>query len=78
MMLNYFHHAPLSSSPHFPPSLGLFVICLLTLGWHVFWIFPQIEALKAIGVNEVVLAINYQPEVNKPRLSSHYNPTMLV
>ena len=25
--------------------------------------FSQIEALKAIGVTEVVLAINYQPEV---------------
>lgn len=27
--------------------------------------FFQIEALKAIGVTEVVLAINYQPEVKK-------------
>lgn len=26
--------------------------------------FNQIEALKAIGVTEVVLAINYQPKVN--------------
>ena len=26
--------------------------------------FLQIEALKAVGVTEVVLAINYQPEVN--------------
>ena len=25
----------------------------------------QIEALKGAGVDEVVLAINYQPEVNK-------------
>lgn len=28
----------------------------------------QIEALKAIGVSEVVLAINYQPEVKRLRL----------
>lgn len=27
--------------------------------------FFQIEALKAVGVTEVVLAINYQPEVKK-------------
>lgn len=27
------------------------------------WIVLQIEALKAAGVDEVVLAINYQPEV---------------
>ena len=26
---------------------------------------PQIEALKTAGCTEVVLAINYQPEVNK-------------
>lgn len=26
-------------------------------------IFDQIEALKAIGVTEVILAINYQPKV---------------
>lgn len=35
--------------------------------WFLMWYdfaFYQIEALKAIGVSEVVLAINYQPEVS--------------
>ena len=32
----------------------------------------QIEALKAIGVTEVVLAINYQPEVRTSSFSSHH------
>lgn len=27
--------------------------------------FLQIEALKAIGVDEVILAINYQPEITE-------------
>jgi NDP-sugar pyrophosphorylase family protein len=30
----------------------------------VFW-FMQIEALKEVGVTEVVLAINYRPEVKR-------------
>lgn len=32
----------------------------------------QIEALKAIGVTEVVLAINYQPEVKFETLLLYY------
>lgn len=32
----------------------------------------QIEALKSIGVDEVVLAINYQPEVKIKISSLHY------
>ena len=32
--------------------------------------FFQIEALKAIGVSEVVLAINYQPEVSETLFSN--------
>lgn len=35
------------------------------------WI--QIEALKAIGVTEVVLAINYQPEVKSLNLCAHFH-----
>lgn len=38
-------------------------ISLLILWTDVSYNILQIEALKAVGVIEVVLAINYQPEV---------------
>jgi hypothetical protein len=33
--------------------------------------FVQIEALKDVGVTEVVLAINYRPEVKKEIIHLH-------
>lgn len=37
----------------------------------------QIEALKEIGVTEVVLAINYQPEVNEKEIAHFIVPSFL-
>jgi hypothetical protein len=43
----------------------------------IFLVF-QIEALKAAGVTEVVLAINYQPEVRRIMSDAYFRKTVLV
>lgn len=43
---------------------------LLIFIYFLIWLVFQIEALKAIGVTEVVLAINYQPEVKMSLLTT--------
>lgn len=39
---------------------------------YYYFYYYQIEALKEIGVTEVVLAINYQPEVKRLLFSLHW------
>lgn len=47
-------------------------VILTMIFYALYYYYYQIEALKAIGVTEVVLAINYQPEVKRLLFSSHW------